>query len=278
LNRGLYHRVLAGSALGLAVLVAYSPCLSGQFVWDDDSWTHNLQPLFGNLAGLLKMWTDCTALQQYYPLTGSTFWLDYQLWGFWTLPYHVENVLLHLLSAWLFWRVLRRLEVRGASLAAAVLALHPMMVESVAWVTERKNVLSLALFLGALISYLRFAGLGEGSAPLTGAAEGRKSRWGYYFLALALYAAAYLAKATVYALPAVFLLLCWWKLGRLEWRRDILPTVPFFAVGISLGVLIAWLEWTHVGARGSEWAMSLPERLLIAGRAIWFYAGTVLPR
>src|ERR1035438_7258714 len=109
LKRAFSRQCLAGCVLALAVLLAYSRCLTGQFVWDDDSWTLKLQPLFGSLSGLGRMWTDCTALQQYYPLTGSSFWIDYQLWGFWTLPYHIENVLLHLLSVLLFWRLLLRL-------------------------------------------------------------------------------------------------------------------------------------------------------------------------
>jgi protein O-mannosyl-transferase len=277
LTRGFDRQFLAGCVLALAVLLAYSPCLTGQFVWDDDSWTLNLRPLFGSLSGLGRMWTDFTALQQYYPLTGSSFWIDYQLWGFRTFPYHVENVLLHLLSVLLFWRVLRRLQVPGAALAAGVLALHPMMVESVAWVTERKNVLSMVLFLGALLSYVRFTSLGGPPETPLNLVDGKQRRfWGFYFTALALYAASYLAKATVYAFPAVLLLLCWWKQGRLRWREDILPTVPFFGVSLSLGILISWLEWNHVGAKGPEWAISLPERFLIAGRAIWFYTGKLL--
>ena len=109
------------------------------------------------MSGLRSIWCQPTALKQYYPLTGTTFWMDYHLWGFWTLPYHVENVLLHAFAALFFWRLLRRLQVPGAWLAGAMFALHPVMVESVAWITERKNVLSLVLYLGALLAYLRFA-------------------------------------------------------------------------------------------------------------------------
>ena len=108
-------------------------------------------------SGLRLIWFQPTALQQYYPLSGTTFWLDYQLWKFWTTPYHVENVLLHALAALLFWRLLLRLQVPGAWLAGALFALHPVMVESVAWITERKNVLSLVFYLGALLAYLRYA-------------------------------------------------------------------------------------------------------------------------
>ena len=148
---------IPGALIVLFVFLAYLPALHGGFVWDDDSWTTNLSALFQNTSGLRSMWFQPTALQQYYPLSGTTFWLDYQIWNFWTTPYHVENVLLHALAALLFWRLLLRLQVPGAWLAGALFALHPVMVESVAWITERKNVLSLVFYLGALLAYLRYA-------------------------------------------------------------------------------------------------------------------------
>jgi len=307
--------------LVVAVFLAYWPCLQGGFVWDDDAWTLQLAGLFQNLSGLGVIWSRLTALQQFYPLTATSFWLDYQLWGFWTAPYHVENVLLHLLAAWLFWKLLKRLEVAGAGLAAGILALHPLMVESVAWITERKNVLSLALFLGASLAYGRFAnfwrtptacGLRRRAVDRTAAAVGQASRlrwfrgrdalmaggtpaplpagalapsgdqapsrrdWRAYGWALLLFLGADLAKATAFAFPAVVLLLCWWKRGRLRWRADVLPTLPFFAVSIGLGLVTSWLERTHVGAKGPDWEISFAERCLVAGRALWFYVGKLL--
>jgi protein O-mannosyl-transferase len=263
--------------LGLATFLAYWPCLHGGFVWDDDAWTLKLQGLFYDPSGLARIWTDLTALQQYYPLTATTFWLDYHLWGFWTLPYHVENVLLHFMAVVLFWRLLKRLEVPGAMLASAVLALHPLMVESVAWITERKNVLSLVLYLAALLCYGRFAGFWRTEAPDDGPPkQGSGAGWRTWLLAWLLFLSAYLAKATAFSLPPVLLLICWWKRGRLRWRKDVLPTLPFWVASIGLGLLTAWLERTHVGARGPDWAISFPQRCLIAGRALWFYAGKLL--
>jgi len=142
--RGRTLPVWQGGLIVLLVFLAYLPALHGGFVWDDDSWTTNLSPLFQDTSGLRLIWFQPTVLQQYYPLSGTTFWLDYQLWRFWTTPYHVENVLLHSLAALLFWRLLLRLQVPGAWLASALFALHPVMVESVAWITERKNVLSVS--------------------------------------------------------------------------------------------------------------------------------------
>jgi hypothetical protein len=151
------NQVWAGGAIVLLVLLSYFPALRGGFVWDDDAWTFRIVDLLRDISGLRSIWFRPTAMQQYYPLTGTTFWLDYHLWKFWPLPYHVENVLLHTSSALLFWRLLRRLQVPGAWLASALFALHPVMVESAAWITERKNVLSLTLCLGALLAYLHNA-------------------------------------------------------------------------------------------------------------------------
>jgi Flp pilus assembly protein TadD len=286
-----------------AAFLAYWPCLRGGFVWDDDAWTTKLASLFQNVSGLGAIWSWPTPLQQYYPLTASTFWIDYRLWGFWTAPYHVENVLLHLVAAGLFWKLLKRLDVPGAGLAAAIFVLHPLMVESVAWITERKNVLSLALFLGALLAYGRFANLwaaaeaprppsfpkpgscaaGGKPAPLAGdpAASCANTlpvsrNWGAWAWALLLFLAAYLAKATTFAFPAVVLLLCWWKRGRLRWRQDVLPALPFFAASLGLGLMTSWLERYHLGARGPEWQIPFPERCIIAGHALWFYVGKLL--
>jgi protein O-mannosyl-transferase len=260
-----------------ATFWAYGPCLSGELLWDDDAWTVKLAGLFESFSGLGTMWRHVTVLQQYYPLTGTTFWLDYQLWGFWTPAYHVENVLLHLLNALLFWRLLRRLAVPGAGLAAAIFALHPLMVESAGWITERKNVLSLGLYLGALLSYGRFTGFWNrpsDAAPNQSSAEDRD--WGAYVAALVLFTAADLAKATAFSLPTVLLLVAWWKQGRLKWRADILPALPFFVVSIGLGAVIFWLERNKLGASGPEWGFSWGERLLIAGRAVWFYLGKLV--
>ncbi|MBB5033879.1 tetratricopeptide repeat protein [Prosthecobacter vanneervenii] len=252
-------------ALLLLAFAAYYPSLNGGFVWDDDSWTANIEPMLRDGAGLWKMWRDPTALQQYYPLSGTTFWLDFQCWGWWTLPYHVENLLLHLAAALLFWRVLVQFQVPGAWLAAAVFAVHPVMVESVAWITERKNVLSLVFFLAALLSYGRFVSFWHSEDRAAGG-------WRAYTAAMVFFILALLAKVTAFAFPAVLLVLCWWRRGSIRWRADVLPLLPFFAVAIAFGLGIAWLETHTVGASGPDWDWSWPQRFLLAGRALWFYA------
>jgi tetratricopeptide (TPR) repeat protein len=268
---------LLGFILVAATLAAYLPALNGKFVWDDDSWTSTLFPRLQAVSGLWSMWCNPHALRQYYPLTGTTFWLDYHLWGFNTLPYHIENVLLHSLAALLFWRLLRRLQVPGPWLAGFVFALHPLMVESAGWITERKNVLSLVLFLGALLAYGRHALFGHaGDMPVAAAGNSPWPRWGAYASAFTLFLAALLAKTTACALPAVILLLCWWQRGHVRWRPDLLPTLPFFVAAAGLGLLISWWERHQVGAAGPGWNFTLLERCLIAGRAFWFYAVKVL--
>jgi Flp pilus assembly protein TadD len=262
------QRVIPGAAIVLFVFCAYLPALHGGFVWDDDSWTTGIIGLLRDTSGLRLIWFKPTALQQYYPLSGTTFWLDYQLWRFWTTPYHVENILLHALAALLFWRLLLRLQVPGAWLASATFALHPVMVESVAWIAERKNVLSLVFYLGALLAYLRFLALEKPGGP-------NRLRWRWYLGAVILFLAALLSKTVTCSLPAAILLIGWWKRGRIRWRADVLPTLPFFAVALGLCAVTAWLEKNHLGAQGPGFALTFPQRCLIAGRAFWFYLGTL---
>ncbi len=160
----------SGAALAVLVLAAltfaaYAPALYGDFVWDDDAHvTHN--PTLTDLGGLVRIWTEIGAVPQYYPLVHTTFWIEHHLWGRNPLPYHLVNVLLHTLNGVLVWRVLRRLRVPGCWLAGAVFALHPLHVESVAWITERKNVLSGALYLLALLFFLRARPLDLDAPPL----------------------------------------------------------------------------------------------------------------
>jgi tetratricopeptide (TPR) repeat protein len=268
-NRNVASAFIFGLLLAAVTFAAYWPALHGQLLWDDNAWTTDISRLLRDTDGLNEMWARPTALQQYYPLTGTTFWLDYQFWELRTFPYHVENVVLHLIAVFLFWKLLQKLAVPAAWLAAGFFALHPAMVESVAWITERKNVLSMVFYLGAFLAYGRFNGFwkADGESP---------RRWGAYGLSFILLAAALLAKTATFSFPAVVLLIAWWRTGHIRWRRDVLPTLPFFAIAISFSAITFWLEKNHVGAAGWEWALSLPERCLIAGRAFWFYIGKLL--
>jgi protein O-mannosyl-transferase len=247
---------LFGLLLLAAVLAAYGPALRGGLLWDDEA--HVTRPELRPLDGLARIWTELGATQQYYPLTHSAFWLDHRLWGDATLGYHLASALLHALSALLLLRILRRLEVPGALLAAGIFALHPVHAESVAWISELKNTLSGALCLGAALAYLRFD-------------AARRKAW--YALAFGLFALALASKSVTATLPAALLVIFWWKRGRLYLARDALPLVPFLASGAAAGLFTAWVERRFIGAEGRAFDLSLVERCLLAGRASWFYLG-----
>ena len=190
------------------------------------------------------------------------FRLERGLWGLHPAGYHVVNILLHAGNALLVWWVLRKLSIRGAWLAAALFALHPVQVESVAWITERKNVLSTALYLLALLSWMRFT-------------DNDRRRWGFYALALSLYLLALFAKTTACTLPAALVLVLWWRRQKLDWRRA-LQIVPFVLAGLAMGLLAIWWERNRQGTQGDTFDLPFLQRLLIASRAIWFYLGKLL--
>lgn len=253
-------------ALAALALVIYGPSLSGGFLWDDDRNVFANETLT-DAAGLRAIWTDPLANQQYYPLTYTTFWLESQAWGAWAPGFRAVNVLLHALAGVLLWRGLRRLAVPAAWLGAAFFVAHPINVESVAWITERRNVLSAVLFFAAALAFLRHAGIGaQASAGPRPAAGGR----GAWALSLALFALAVLAKTATVTLPAVLAVLLLWKRGRLE-RRELLELAPFFALGLAMGLGTIALEVHHVGAQGAAWQLGPLERVLVAARAFWWY-------
>jgi len=272
------RKVLLGLALVAAVVVAYLPALRAGFVWNDNTYvTEN--PTLDGVQGLRLIWADPYANEQYYPLVFTSFWVEKQLWGLHPFGYHLVNVLLHAASALLLWALLRRLGLPGAWIAAAVFALHPVCVESVAWVAERKNTLSLFLTLLAAHAYLA-----SSDARSVSGQHGRKAqpklRWyrrpgTLYLAALVAFALALLAKTTASLLPAVLLVILWWKRGRLRWA-DVRPLVPFFAVGLALAWNTAWLEKTMVRASGVEWSLSPPARVVLAGRVLAFYVGKLI--
>jgi hypothetical protein len=293
-------RKLAGAGLLVAcTLLAYLPVYQAGFIWDDDAYVMSVEGV-RDVSGLGRIWTEPRLFPQYYPLYYTTFWLEHQLWGLDPRGYHVVNVVLHACNALLFWRVLRRLGLPGAWVAAAVFALHPVHVESVAWVTERRNVLSALFYLLAMLAYLRFwLGRSDGATERgsDGATEVRATEeeartsdagehgpparaaggWGAYALALLVFAAALLSKTVTCTLPAALLLVIWWRRGRLGWR-DVLPLVPFLVLGIVLSAVTWGIESKVVGGATLRAAYTPVDRVLIAGRALWFYLGKlVLP-
>lgn len=251
--------------LVLAVLRVYAPALRAGFIWDDDDYVTQNQAL-RSFKGLFQIWFSPGATPQYYPLVHSFYWVEYSLWGVQPTGYHLVNVLLHASSALLLWALLRRLALPGALFAAALFALHPVGVESVAWITERKNTLSLVCYLGAAWYYLNFLGIGDNE-------QARQRR--DYLLALGLFLGALLSKTVTCSFPAALLLLMWWKRGRVQ-KREFIELLPFFAAGLALSFVTVWMEKTNVGATGKPFELGMLQRCLVAGRAFWFYAGKLL--
>lgn len=251
--------ILLAVGLGIALLLAYWPALNGGMLWDDDA--HVTKPELRSAEGLLRIWTEPGATQQFYPLLHSVFWLEHRLWGDAVLGYHLVNLLQHALAAWLVFLLVRRLQLPGAAFAAAIWALHPVSVESVAWISEQKNTLSAVLYLGAGLCYLNFD---------------ETRRRGSYFTALGLFVLALLTKTVTATLPAALLVLFWWRRGRLDFRRDAVPLLPWFALGAGSGLFTAWMEQSFIGAQGSDFALGPMERLLLAGRAVCFYFGKLV--
>jgi len=242
-----------------ATFLAYGPALDGGLLWDDAA--HITRPDLRSLHGLWRIWSDLGATQQYYPLLHSAFWMEYKLWGDATLGYHLANLLLHAAAAILVMLIMRRLGLPGAWLAALIFTLHPVCVESVAWIAEQKNTLSIVFYLSAALLYLNFD---------------RTRRGSHYFLALALFVMALLTKTVTDTLPAALLVVFWWQRGRLGWKRDVLPLLPWFALGAAAGLFTAWVERRFVLAEGPDFALTLVERCLVAGRALWFYLGKLV--
>lgn len=241
------------------VFAAYIPALNGELLWDDAG--HVTSPELRSWAGLLRIWFEPGATQQYYPLLHSAFWLQSWVWGDEPFGYRLVNVLLHALAASGFVALLRRLAVPGSLLAGLLFALHPVCVESVAWISEQKNTLSTVLYLGAALAWLRFE-------------EDRRP--GRYMFATLLFLAALLTKSVTATLPAALLVVAWWRRGRLSWRFDGLPLLPWLVAGVSAGLFTAWFERTGIGASGSAFELSALERTLLAGRIFWFYLGKLL--
>src|SRR6266481_5311462 len=247
-----------GLLLAAITIFAYRPAWNGGFLWDDDDYIIKNYLLTAS-DGLQRIWFSLDSPSQYFPLVYTTFRIERALWDLNPSGYHWVNLLLHVANALLVWRLLARLNVPGAWLAGAIFALHPVQVESVAWITERKNVLMGFFFLLTLLAWVAFLD------------EKTKRPWLYYGLALILYLLALSAKTTACTLPVALFLILWLQKKRISWER-IFQINPFFVLGIASGLLAIWWERYHQGTSRAIFTFLSPtERLLVASRAIWFY-------
>lgn len=247
-----------GLLLLAATLLAYQPAWHGQPIWDDDR--HLTAPQLRSLDGLEHIWFQPGATEQYYPLVHTVFWVEHRLWGDATFGYHIINIILHVLGGFLLMKVLQDLQIPGAHLAAAAFVLHPVQVESVAWMTELKNTLSGVFYFGAALAYLRFD---------------RTREKGTYAAALAMFTLGMLSKTAILTFPAALLVIFWWKRGKLSRKSDVVPLLPLFVIAIFLGWMTSWVELHVAHAEGSEFHLSFVEKWLVAGRAVWFYLGKI---
>ena len=253
--------VLQALLIVAAGVWVFYPAIHGQWLWDDDVLiTNNL--LIHDPAGLWKTWFAPTrSLIDYFPITVSVDWLAWRVWGMDTLGYHLTSIVLHLISALLVWRLLSKLGLRLAWLGGLLFALHPVLVESVAWIAELKNTLSLPPFLLAMCAWIDYD---------------EQGKWTQYCLALGLFLVAMLCKTTMVMFPVAILLYAWWKRGRIR-VRDLKDSAPFFAVSLVLGLTTLWFLH-HAMAPQSVRLGGVLSRVACAGLSLAFYfSKAVLP-
>jgi tetratricopeptide (TPR) repeat protein len=256
---------LQGLAIVALALLVYVPATRSGFIWDDDAFL-TANPLIRAPDGLHRIWAT-TEPPDYFPLTSTMLWVEWRVWGENAAGYHVISVVLHALGCVLLWRVLLRLAVPGAWLAGLIFAVHPVAVESIAWITERKNTLPLVFYLLSLLLYLRADD--EEFPP----SRRRLS----YAASIAAFLLALLAKTSVVILPLVLLLCAWWRRRRVS-VADLRRTAPFFALSAILGLVTAWYQSHRAIGTLVVRDDGFASRLAIAGRAVWFYlAKAVVP-
>src|SRR2546428_7754400 len=219
---------LWGLFLIALILMAYARVFRAGFIWDDESHLTQNPCIIGPL-GLKEIWTSARAV--YYPLVLTSFWSLHKLVGLSPSPYHILNVLLHVASAVLLWRVLRQLDVRGAWLGAVLWALHPVMVQSVAWVTELKNTQSCLFYLLSIFWFLK----------VDAEENGNSVRWWRFGWALLFFVVAVLGKPSPGIFSFVIGLCVLWRGGRMPWRGlpALVSVAVVFAVGRGLCIWVA---------------------------------------
>ncbi|MBF0279364.1 MAG: tetratricopeptide repeat protein [SAR324 cluster bacterium] len=248
--------------LMLLIVIAYFPVNDAGSIMDDGDFYIN-DPVMKKTDGWQQIWFrpfENNHVWPYIPMTRFTFWLERQCFGLNLFVTHWLNVAFHLLSALLFWKVLRQLSIQGAWFAAMLFALHPVHVQSVVWIAERKNVVSGVFFLLTIWSFLHF--------------EKEKGK-GWYFLTLVLYLCALLSKTATIMLPLVFIICQIWL--RISWKKtDLWKFLPFFLLGAGAAYARIWFELNSFGASGEEYARSFLERVLTAAHIPFFYLSKII--
>ena len=264
LHQRLREVIVTWKALGILVLcllatVAYFPATNAGFLWDDVIFTDSA-PIRAPF-GIWPIWFVRDAIEReghYWPVLYSTFWLEHKLWGLDPRGYHIVNVFLHLANVLLLWRILQRLAIPGAWLAAALFAVHPTHVEPIAWVIARKDLLAALFSFASILAWIHFTDT---------------SRKGLSYLqSLGFYTASMLSKSTAVTLAPILLVLQWWRNGRIT-STDLFRVVPFFLVGTW--ITLADLAF-YQSRDSSSFSHTFLESVLIAARAFWFYTAKLL--
>ncbi|MBN2018944.1 MAG: tetratricopeptide repeat protein [Sedimentisphaerales bacterium] len=256
-------------AIVLGCFIAYLPAIKAGFIWDDDIYV-TANPLLTAPDGLYRIWLTADSPSQYFPLTYTTFLIEHKLWGFNPAGYHAVNVGIHIINALLIWAILRRLNIPGAWFASAVFALHPVQVESVAWVTERKNVLMLLFSLLSILCWIESV-----AADKFGSGNSKNRKKNHLYICSILFCAlALFSKATACTLPIALILILWFK-GIPFTIRRLEQIIPYIAMGIGIAILVMWWEKHHQGTGFVDLGLTPADKLIIAGRALWFYLAKV---
>ncbi len=249
----------AAAVVICAALVLYWPALSAGFLWDDDTQIEGNVSL-RTLAGLWSIWTDPGSQMQYYPISYSLYWIGYQLWGSSPVGYHAVSVSLHAICGVLVMGVFKRLALRGALAAALVFTLHPVQLESIAWVAEQRTPLSTAFYLLAVLAWARHLDTGCRRA---------------YAAALICFGLAGLSKTMVVTFPLVLVLWTLWREPD-RWKERLLAWAPFFGLALIMAMVTVLREDAYFAGAGGAGYLDFWQSCQIAGRAILFYLGKLV--
>jgi protein O-mannosyl-transferase len=257
----------AGAGLmALAILAIYYPMIHGFYTWDDD-WHVVGNPYLHDMSGLLEMFNPAKGGALFFPVSLTMFWIERSFFGVQNpMPFHVVSILLHAINTIVLWRLLQRLNIRWAALAAAIFAIHPLHVETVAWISEQKTLLACLFTFLTTWAYVEFLDAPAAARPWR--------RWLFLGLALLLFLLAVLSKAVVCTLPVALLLIAYWRRGAIKWT-DVTAIVPFLGLSLAIAYIYAMPNLDHP-IHGEDIAFYKPERIVIAGRAVWFYIGKIL--